>query len=249
MKPIELTRTSRTPWIDFAKALCPPLLWRSLYQRFVVKDIPRHEQYRPFFSPWLDPEFLAHFHKIQHRTLVPKESCWTLFSMLEHSLNVEGDVMEAGVFQGGTARLLKALLEDGTRSLYLFDSFAGMESVSALADRHRAGDFADTSLAEVQSFVGSEPFVHYRQGWIPTTFAGLEDTQFCFAHIDLDLHQSIVDSCEFVYPRLSAGGVMVFDDYGYASCPGARVAVDEFFADKPEVPLALQTGQAIVHKL
>ncbi len=41
----------------------------------------------------------------------------------------------------------------------------------------------------------------------------------------------------------------MFDDYGFASCPGARRAVDEFFVDKPERPLGLQTGQALVVKL
>ncbi len=249
MNPIELTRTSRSPLIRAAKVLCPPLLWRFLYHRLVVKDIPKSEQYRPFFSPWLGAEFLREFHKLENHTLVSKESCWTLLSMLQHSLHVEGDVMEAGVFQGGSARFLKTLMGDGSRNLYLFDSFAGMETVSASTDRHQEGDFADTSLAAVQAFVGSESFIHYRQGWIPTTFAGLEDRRFCFAHIDLDLSQSILDCCEFIYPRLSAGGVMVFDDYGYASCPGARITIDEFFADKPEVPLALQTGQAVVHKL
>jgi O-methyltransferase len=41
---------------------------------------------------------------------------------------------------------------------------------------------------------------------------------------------------------------MVFDDYGLPSCPGARRAVDEFFARQPEVPLILATGQAVVFK-
>ncbi len=249
MTPIELIRTSRQPLLRAAKELCPPVLWRYLYQRFVVGDIPRKDQYQPFFSPWLEQEFSRRFDEIKEHTLVTKESCWTLYSMLQHALNVAGDVAEAGVFQGGSARLLKTLLADGRRELFLFDSFAGMKTVSASEDRHQEGDFADTSLAAVQAFVGAEPFVHYRAGWIPATFAGLEHRRFCFAHIDLDLRQSILDCCEFIYPRLSSGGVMVFDDYGYASCPGARIVIEEFFSDKPEVPLALQTGQALVHKL
>jgi O-methyltransferase len=39
---------------------------------------------------------------------------------------------------------------------------------------------------------------------------------------------------------------MVFDDYGTPTCPGARLAVDEFFADKNENPLIIPTGQAVV---
>jgi len=34
---------------------------------------------------------------------------------------------------------------------------------------------------------------------------------------------------EFFYSWLETGGVIVFDDYGWPSCPGARAAVDEVF--------------------
>ena len=39
---------------------------------------------------------------------------------------------------------------------------------------------------------------------------------------------------------------MVFDDYGFPTCPGAKAAVDEFFHGRKEVPLVLPTGQAVV---
>jgi len=42
---------------------------------------------------------------------------------------------------------------------------------------------------------------------------------------------------------------LVFDDYGFPSCAGGKRAIDEFFAGKPEVPIVLPTGQAIVVKL
>ena len=86
-------------------------------------------------------------------------------------------------------------------------------------------------------------------GLMPDTFAGHEQARIALAHVDVDIYSSIVACCQFIYPRLVAGGVIVFDDYGAPTCPGARAAVDEFFADKPEVPLALISGQAIVHKL
>ena len=61
--------------------------------------------------------------------------------------------------------------------------------------------------------------------------------------------ESIRDAVEYVYPRLVPGGCLIFDDYGFPSCPGARQAVDELFANRPEVPLCLPTGQALVVKL
>jgi O-methyltransferase len=41
---------------------------------------------------------------------------------------------------------------------------------------------------------------------------------------------------------------MVFDDYGFPTCPGARVAVDEYFRETAAYPLVLPTGQAVVFK-
>lgn len=41
---------------------------------------------------------------------------------------------------------------------------------------------------------------------------------------------------------------MIFDDYGFESCPGTRQAVDEFMADKPERVIHLTTGQALLQK-
>jgi O-methyltransferase len=52
----------------------------------------------------------------------------------------------------------------------------------------------------------------------------------------------------FVWLRLTLGGFIVFHDYGFPSCPGARAAVDEFFAARTCVPLCLPTGQAVVFK-
>jgi O-methyltransferase len=39
---------------------------------------------------------------------------------------------------------------------------------------------------------------------------------------------------------------MVCDDYGFVSCPGARKAVDEFFANLKDVPIELPSGQALI---
>jgi O-methyltransferase len=112
-------------------------------------------------------------------------------------------------------------------------------------DIHRKGDFSDTNLETVRGVVGNPERVEFHPGWIPDTFREMSDAQVAFVHVDVDIYRSILDCCEFIYPRLNAGGVMVFDDYGFPTCPGARKAVDEFFANKPETPIVLDTGQAI----
>ena len=83
---------------------------------------------------------------------------------------------------------------------------------------------------------------------MPATFVGLDQVRLCFAHLDVDLYRSVTDCLTFIWPRLAVGGVIVIDDYGFESCPGAKSAVDEFFAGTGIVPLCLGTGQAIVFK-
>ena len=138
---------------------------------------------------------------------------------------------EAGVYQGGTARLLRRLIESSPnrRCLHLFDTFLGMPATNREHDHHQAGDFSNTSTEAVSSFVGREDWISYHKGLIPQTFKGLESVRVALSHIDVDIYQSVVDCCQFLYPRTVPGGFLLFDDYGFPSCPGARAAVDEFF--------------------
>ncbi len=215
-------------------------------------DIPDRDLYRPLFSPWLAQSgAFHHYYEIAApRTLVSADRCHVLYTLLRQALGVEGDVWECGVYRGGTAAMLAALLAErkSTKRLFLFDTFEGMPATDAAKDKHLGGDFADTSAREVADYVGHAELCVIRKGFIPETFAGLESARIAFAHIDVDIYRSIIDCLDFIWPRLSPGGFVVFDDYGFASCPGARAAVDEFFHDQLAVPLCLPTGQAVVFK-
>jgi O-methyltransferase len=238
------------------KSAVPPALWKTAYRMLVIKQIPNAHAYDPHYSPWLEPDFAERAGLVKGNTGLTPQSLYTLMHFLNEALLLDGDVVECGVWRGGSAKLLREeiLARGAKKKLYLFDSFEGMAAVDSGQDRHNVGDFRDTSLEHVQRFVsgaaGDDPkgVAVFRKGWIPGTFKGLSKMKICFAHIDLDLYQSILDTLGFVYPRLAGGGVIVFDDYGFASCPGARQAVDEFFRDKPEKPFVLGTGQALVIK-
>ena len=211
------------------------------------------------FHPWLaDPDIeklKADLAASGKESLVDWDRLWTVKYALRQTRDIAGEIWEAGVFQGGSALFLKRLLAgeqatgQPTWTLRLFDTFAGLPRSRPGVDWHRQGEFANTSLEEVISLVGRERQIDYRQGLVPATFLGLEGSVIRMAHVDLDLYEGTRDACAFVYPRLAPGAVMVIDDYGFITCPGVRRAVDEYFADKPECPQILLTGQAVIHRL
>ena len=213
--------------------------------------IPDAGLYVPFFSPWFGKgEFREYYRLAAPRSLVSVERCYVLYTLLRQCLFIDGDVWECGVYKGGTAAMMAAILRDKMpqKKLYLFDTFEGMPETNAEKDTHKKGDFADTSFESVTAYVGCPEVVIPRKGLIPSTFIGLESAEIAFAHVDVDVYQSVLDCLEFIWPRLSRGGFVVFDDYAWPSCPGARAAVDEFFVGKSALPLCLSGGQALVFK-
>ncbi len=68
---------------------------------------------------------------------------------------------------------------------------------------------------------------------IPAVLEEVGAERVAWAHIDVDIYAAVRDCLEYLYPRMAPGGMIVLDDYGFPSCPGARRAVDEFFAGRP----------------
>ena len=193
-----------------------------------------------------DPAFVKLMEEVRGRTLVDAERCFMLFQFARSAAQLQGDVAEVGVYRGGTARLLARAVASAGKTVRIFDTFEGMPSTDPLRDRHRTGDFGDAPLDDVRSYLADCPNVSFHPGLFPSTAAAFESASFCLAHIDVDIYSSVRDCCEFFYPRTVPGGLLVFDDYGFRSCPGAKQAVDEFFSSRPERPWWLPTGQAVV---
>ena len=212
----------------------------------VREDIPDHFLYRPTFHPWLieNSDFRILYDKWSHATLVSADRCYVLYTALVNGIQIEGDVWECGVYKGGTASLMSEVIRAKNRSknLYLFDTFDGMPTTDPEKDVHNKGDFRYNYESELDE-VGI-----VRKGFIPDTFSGLESSVISFAHVDVDIYKSVMDSISFIWPRLSFGGIIICDDYGFATCPGARAAIDEYFSFTKCVPLCLPTGQALMFK-
>ena len=205
----------------------------------------------PLFSPWLGhPDFQKLYEGVAPHTVVSADRCYILASFATYASHLRGDFAECGVYKGGTALLLSRVLKETNKMLYLFDSFRGLPQVNPGKDQwFSEGQYAASAKVVEELLSDYRSMIDVRCGWIPQTFSGLETRSYAFAHLDVDLYQSALDCCTYFYPRLVPGGVILFDEYAFAAARGEKDAVDQFFVDKPESPITLPTGQAIVLKV
>jgi len=103
-------------------------------------------------------------------------------------------------------------------------------------------------MAEVENNLSEFDNVKLYKGWIPERFQELESKSFAFVHIDVDLYEPTHDSITFFYPRLNSNGILLCDDYGFTTCPGATKAIDDFLSDKPEKMISLSCGGGFLIK-
>lgn len=195
-----------------------------------------------------DKTFCRIYSEIKNVSMSSPIRLYSLYQLAKSCLNIEGDVAELGVYKGGSAKLLSKVFKtsNSSKKLHLLDTFEGFIETSKVNDLHRKGDFKNTSVDKVKSYLSDcENFIIYK-GLFSETLPKINSTLFSFVHIDADLYSSIKECCDFFYPRMSKGGIIVFDDYGFVSCPGAKKAVDEFFKNKQHQPIYLLTGQCIV---
>jgi O-methyltransferase len=222
--------------------------------------IPDWACYRPsehgdwLFSPWNGLRGVEEYLTVAAPyTVIAPERLYVLVTLARQALTLPGDYVECGVFKGGSAMMLALLLERESlvpgRLLHLFDTFTGMPASDRRFDTYyKGGEFSDTSVEGVRQRIPQTDLVRFIPGRIPETFADVSHIRIAFAHIDVDIYAAVRDCCAFIYPRLVVGGFMVFDDYAWSTCPGARRAVDEYFAQRRVRPLVLQNGQALVFK-
>ncbi len=166
---------------------------------------------------------------------IPNRETELLLAELRKTLNITGDVVEFGCYEGDTSILLAGELRNQPdKWLYLYDSFEGLpeksiEDKSADGWRFKAGELKaspDTVRHKFRKYALPDPVIV--KGW----FDQIEDSdlpsQISFALLDGDFYDSIKTSLELVAPRMVDGGIIVVHDYRNASLPGSGKAVNEF---------------------
>lgn len=217
---------------------------------------PMGELVRPLatYAPWSsDAEFAQVYDQIRGRTLVDIYRCYELWMLIGQVAHLPGDIIEVGVYRGGTGALIafraKQLALDAT--VYLCDTFRGMAKQGARDPFYRGGEFADTSEDEVRAFLRTLALDNARTvaGVFPEEsgqLAPAHSVRLC--HIDVDVYQSAEDVLAWAWPRIPVGGLVIYDDYGFCDCPGIVAHVDRQRSLLDRVVIHNLNGHAIVVK-
>lgn len=221
---------------EAAKFRAMSRLARVLVPRYVLTD--------PEKAWFGDEQFFRDFYRLEDHDLTADRK-YTLRQLLLLADAVPGDTAECGVYLGASSWFVCDHFANSGRTHHGFDSFEGLSEPSPLDGGywHRG----DLSSREDRARDRLRPFASrlYR-GWIPERFSEVADRTFAFVHVDVDLYQPTRDALEFFYPRMAAGGVILLDDHGFTTCPGATRAAEEYMADRPEPIIKLTTGQAFI---
>jgi hypothetical protein len=205
----------------------------SEYARIFLED----EEFLAYYKRFMDP---GNWHSLDRK--------YTLRELLKLCVHLDGDAVECGTYKGTSAFLICKAYLKSCRRVHLFDSFEGLPAPQDLDGHYwTKGDLSTSERAARDTLSGFDNYVIYK-GWIPDRFADIADLSFSFAHIDVDLYQPTLASLEFLYPRMVPGGLILFDDHGFKTCPGAKLAADQYFLSRPEELVLLPTGQAFVVK-
>jgi len=169
--------------------------------------------------------------------------------------NIQGDMVELGVYKGNTAKLIHHYMPD--RTLHLFDTFEGFTERSVIAEKKntktttKGHKFSDTSLERVKNHIDAKnDSINYYPGYFPDTVPdGFTEKIFSFVHLDADLFEPTMEGLKFFYPRMNVNGMLLVHDYN--AWKGSRNAVDEFFATRTEMPVPMpdKSGSALIIKL
>jgi O-methyltransferase len=171
---------------------------------------------------------------------------YTLDQLLKLVVGLEGDTAECGAYKGASSYLMCRRITGLNKKHHVFDSFEGLSKPGPADGFYWEKGNLAAGETLIHENLKDFDFVVYHRGWIPERFGEVFARRFCFVHIDVDLFQPTLDSLNFYYPRVVNGGIILCDDYGFITCPGARKAVDTFFEDKPEEVVSLTTGQGLV---
>jgi O-methyltransferase len=152
---------------------------------------------------------------------------------------VPGDLLEAGVWRGGAAIFMRALLfafGDRDRAVWVADSFEGLpppdeanfsqDVTNDLSGYKELAVSIDEVKANFERYGMLDDRVRFLKGWFKDTLAVAPIDSLAVVRLDGDYYESTIQGLEALYDKVSPNGFVIIDDYfTFEQC---RQAVDDF---------------------
>ena len=169
-----------------------------------------------------------------------------------HALQLEGDFVECGVNRGFLSASVMAYLDFASRkdrTFHLIDTYSGLvESLitdeDVAAHRHPYPDCYDFVVRAFSHY----PNANIVRGAVPDVLPSVPINKVAYLSIDMNCVQPEVAAMEYFWPKLSPGGVVILDDYGFSGHEAQKRAADRFAESVGCRILAMPTGQGLLFK-
>ena len=189
---------------------------------------------------------------------------WTIICCLRNLLNqnVDGDIVETGVWKGGTLILLKKILDEFNikKNIFGFDTFEdGFDEPSEFDKKIKYNNInnknlfvknfdyknfetcsLEDALNNIKNNCSIKDDIFLIKGKVQKTLENKNLNKIAFLLLDTDYYDSTKFTLDKLYDKVVYNGIIYIDDYG--NWNGARKAVDEFFLGRKIKPFLIRTS-------
>jgi len=193
----------------------------------------------------------------------PDGIAWRLSTLIwaaRCALKIPGDFVECGVFEGDMSWAVTEMvdLSGAQKIFYLFDTFEGFApQYSSPADFPDAPEFFDRAHAgysrsglceDLQRRFSKKAYVKVIRGVVPDILLTAAPRTIAYLHIDMNSPAPEIGALDLLFDRVSSGGVIILDDYGWILHRKQKESEDQFMSARGYDILELPTGQGLVIK-
>ncbi|WP_372629559.1 TylF/MycF/NovP-related O-methyltransferase [Cohnella sp.] len=198
----------------------------------------------------MEDEFYDIYIQCMSYTGTSVERMYALYQSIKHivSIDIEGDIVECGVWRGGSMMLCALTLKQlncVNRKLYLYDTYSGMPMPNKI-DINHAGESAidkwlehngehwcESPISEVKINMKKTGYpadnIIFIEGLVEDTIPNVIPSKVALLRLDTDFYESTYHELKYLFPILSCNGIIILDDYGHWN--GAKEAIDKYISE------------------
>lgn len=210
----------------------------------------------------LNEHSISSFDAVKNFTIFIRRQIFKRFlahnELFKMTINIPGDIAEIGVYRGFGLMTWANLLESycigsRTKVVYGFDNWRGFTKLNKedgtpiYSSEKKVGGFSPKKyeaqlvkaikIFDKDRFIGWKPRVKLIKGNIENSVSNFlmknPGVRFSLVHFDCDLYKPTKKALDAIWPRVTRGGVVLFDEYAIKEWAGETKAVDEFLQTQP----------------